>query len=139
MKRRSLFALLLLAPLVASAQDNPAKKFAGTWEARFNGAVFSILKIEAGEKISGAFSPGNIDVDEQGNLRSATATGAEAPILRPSVEEGVLRFDWSGDPNDEPLRLELKLTGASQAELRFLKTPGDLKINPLSFTRRQEQ
>ena len=126
--------LLLAAALLG--QDSPSKKFTGTWEARFNGAVFCVLKIQTDEKLAGSMSSVDIDVDEDGNLRSAQAKNEEVAILRPNIENDNLHFEWNDDPNEKPLKFEMTITGNGQAELRFLTTPEDVKIKPFKFTRR---
>ena len=80
-------------------------------------------------------SAGDIEVDEDSNLRSARATDNAAPILRPGVENDSLIFEWNDDPQDQPLKFELKITGKQEAELRFVTTPNGAKIKPLTFTR----
>src|ERR1700722_9546484 len=100
-------------------QDTPAKKFAGTWEARFNGAVFCVLKIQPGDKLTGSMSAVDIGVDGEGNLSSAQAKEEEFPILRPSLGNDSLIFEWTADPNEDPLKFEMKLTGKQEAQLRF--------------------
>ena len=51
--------LLFLVSLSAPAQ--PAK-FAGTWEAAREGKIFLVLKIQAGQKISGTLNAGSIKI-----------------------------------------------------------------------------
>jgi hypothetical protein len=129
--------LALFYTLPTSAQEDTAKKFAGTWEAQFNGAVFSVLKIQANGKITGSLSAGNIEVDIEGNLRSAAATEDEFPILGARIENDSLIFEWNDDdPNDPPLKFELKLMGEQKALLHFLTTPNDAKIKPFALVRR---
>ena len=60
--------LLILLSLGAPAQ--PAK-FEGTWEAAHEGKVFLVLKIQAGQKISGTLNAGSITLSEEGNLIKA--------------------------------------------------------------------
>src|ERR1039458_3449215 len=49
-------AAILFSVVALLGQDTPAKKFTGTWEARFNGAVFCVLKIQSGDKLTGSMS-----------------------------------------------------------------------------------
>jgi len=131
---------LLLFPLFSVcilANDAPAKKFAGTWEAKFNGSTFCVLKIQAGDsaQISGSMTGVDINVDDEGNLRSVEARSDEFPILRPALESGNLRFEWSDDSGEAPLKFELKVTGDREAQLTFLSVPEGMKIKPLVFTK----
>jgi hypothetical protein len=129
-------AAFLFLTVALLGQDTPEKKFTGTWEARFNGAVFCILKIQPGEKLTGSMSAVDIGVDGEGNLSSAQAKDVEFPILRPSFENGSLIFEWTDDPNEDPLKFEMKLTGKQEAQLRFVTTPEGVKIKPFTFTKR---
>jgi hypothetical protein len=128
-------AAILFSVVMLLGQDTPAKKFTGTWEARFNGAVFCVLKIQSGDKLTGVMSAVDIGVDGEGNLSSAQAKDEEFPILKPNVENDSLTFEWTDDPNEDPLKFEMKLTG-KQAQLRFVTTPEGVKIKPFSFTKR---
>jgi hypothetical protein len=129
-------AALLLSAVALLAQDTAAQKFTGTWEARFDGAVFCVLKIHSAGKLSGSMTGVEIGVDNDGNLNSAQAEDQEFPILKPSVENDSLVFEWTDDPSETPLKFELKLTGNQQAQLRFVTTPDNVKIKPFTFTRR---
>ncbi len=98
--------------------------FAGTWEGRFKGAVFCVLRLEAGEKISGTLSPGRISVNEDGDITDAQPSdpepsGKELPILNPKIAGGKLSFDWK-DTDDETSKFDLKITGEGDAELRLI-------------------
>ena len=94
------------------------------------------MKIQTGDKLAGWMSSVDIDVDEDGNLRSAQAKDAEFPIVRPSIENGSLTFEWNDDPNEAPLKFEIKMTGDREAQLKFVTTPEGVKIKPFTFTRR---
>jgi hypothetical protein len=129
-------AAILFSTLALFAQDTPEKKFTGTWEARFNGDVFCVLKIQPGDKLAGSMSSVDIGVDKDGNLSSAQARDEEFPILKPSIENDSLTFEWTDDPNEDPLKFEMKLTGKQEAQLRFVTAPDGVKIKPFIFTRR---
>ncbi len=129
-------AAILFSVVALLGQDTPAKKFTGTWEDRFNGAVFCILKIQSGDKLTGSMSAVDIGVDGEGNLSSAQAKDEEFPILKPNIENDSLTFEWTDDPNEDPLKFEMKLTGKQEAQLRFVTTPEGVKIKPFSFIKR---
>ena len=80
-------ALILLLALTLIGQDTPAKKFAGTWEARLNGAIFCVLKIQPGDKLTGSMTSMDIGVDNEGNLTTAEARDEAFPILKPTIEK----------------------------------------------------
>src|ERR1035438_2241289 len=61
--------LLFLVSLGAPAQ--PAK-FTGTWEAAHEGKIFLVLKIQAGQKISGTLNAGSIKLSDDGELIEAS-------------------------------------------------------------------
>jgi hypothetical protein len=128
-------AAILLSAALMLGQDTPAKKFAGTWEARFNGAIFCVLKIQPGEKLTGSMTSVDIGVDNEGNLTTVEAKDEAFPILKPAIENDSLTFEWTDDPNEDPLKFEMKLTGNEEAQLRFVTTPEGVKIKPFSFTK----
>ena len=64
--------LLLVGSLGAWAQ---AAKFAGTWEAAHEGKVFLVLKVEAGQRISGTLNAGSITLSDEGDPRLTTVMG----------------------------------------------------------------
>src|SRR5258707_15051041 len=60
--------LLLFSTLGAPSES---ASFAGTWEAAFEGKVFLVLKIQAGQKISGTLNAGSIRLSDEGELVEA--------------------------------------------------------------------
>jgi hypothetical protein len=129
-------AVLLLLAFALLGDDTSSKKFTGTWEARFNGAVFCVLKIQPGDKLTGTMTSVDIGVDNEGNLTTAEAKNEEFPILKPTIENESLTFEWTDDPSEDPLKFELKLTGKQEAQLRFVTTPEGVKIKPFTFAKR---
>src|SRR3981081_89914 len=91
-------AWLLVAGLLAFASPVPPEKFAGTWEAKAKGTVFLVLKISAGEKISGTMKAGRVHLDDDGELLAVgPAPGTEAPIFFAQVEGDKLIFNYQDD------------------------------------------
>ena len=129
-------ATILLSAIVLFGQPTATQKFSGIWEARFKGDVFCVLKIQTGDKLGGTMSSVDINVDEDGNLQSAQAKDTEFPILRPSIESDKLIFEWTDNPDEAPLKLELKITGEKEAQLRIVEPPEGVKIKPFMFTKR---
>jgi hypothetical protein len=112
-----LMGLLGLWGLALAAEET---KFAGTWEAKSGDKVFLVLKLKAGEKISGTLNAGSIHLDDDGNLLEAgPVEDREAPIFFARAEGDKLEFDFQDD-DDEVMHFELKLTAENKAELRIV-------------------
>ena len=139
-RSKFLLALSMVAGLTAALCGQEYQKvFAGTWEGKFKGAVFCVLTLQAGEKISGTLSPGTITVNDDGDITDAQPSdpepaGKELPILNPKIEDGKLSFDWK-DTDDDTSKFELKITGEGEAELRLIGA-GDHPIKPVLLRRR---
>lgn len=129
---------MLFSAVALLGQNTPAQKFTGTWEARFNGAVFCVLKIQSADKLTGSMTGVDIGVDNDGNLTSAQPRDEEFPILKPSLENDSLTFEWTDDTDEPPLKFEMKLAGKQDAQLRFVTPPEGVKIKPFTFTRRDQ-
>jgi hypothetical protein len=96
-------------------------KFAGTWEAALEGKVFLVLKIQAGEKISGTLNAGSIKLSHEGELIEASPVeDREAPFFFAKAEGDKLEFDYQDQGDDEIMHFELKLTGERAGELRIV-------------------
>src|SRR5437667_3221638 len=118
----------LVAGLLVFASPVAPEKFAGTWEAKAKGTVFLVLKISAGEKISGTMKAGKVHLDDDGELLDVgPPEDSEAPIFFAQVEGDKLTFNYQ-DSDDDVLQFELKLTGEDAGELRIVdKDHPDLK------------
>jgi hypothetical protein len=110
------FVLALSAGLIA--QDG--KAYAGVWEGRFKDSVFCVLRIEAGDKITGTLSAGNIKMNDEGDLVEAEGSEKDFPILNPKLYEDRLTFDWKDEGDDTAVKFEMKLTGTGKAGLRVV-------------------
>jgi len=122
-------AWLLTAGLAAFAGPPGSEKFAGTWEAKAKGTIFLVLKISAGDKISGTMKSGPVQIDEKGELvEVGPPVEDENPIFFTQVVEGGKLDFHCQDSEDNVLEFELKLTGEDSAELRIIdKEHPDLK------------
>jgi hypothetical protein len=110
--------LVFIMSLGAPAQ--PAR-FAGTWEAATEGKVFLVLKIQAGQRISGTMNVGSITLSEEGELIEAgPVEDREAPFFFAKAEGDKLEFDYQDQGDDEIMHFELKLTGDGAGELRIV-------------------
>jgi len=121
-------AWLLTAGLAAFAGPPGSEKFAGTWEAKAKGTIFLVLKISAGDKISGTMKTGPVKIDEKGELLDVgPPVEQENPIFFAQVEGEKLVFNCQDDEEDV-FQFELKLTGDDAGELRIVdKDHPDLK------------
>jgi len=128
--------LLVLACLPVAAQDAEAqKKFAGTWEAKFKDKVICTITLKAGESISGETTSCSINVDENGELQEPDSTqhsDTASTMLNPTIHGDTRTFE--DKDNDEVLKLEMKLVGDGQAELKILDSP--IPIKPIHFARK---
>ena len=137
MARYLWIALFCAAALPLAADDLEAQqRFAGTWQAKFKGAVFCTFKLKAGERISGAAYACIIHVNEQGELQEPEESDhpdTPEPILEPSIEGDTLLFAMA-DHGDERIKLSLRVLEDGVAELRFLNAP--VQIKPIRFERK---
>ena len=133
-----LFILCATFCVLPAGQDSKGQKaFAGTWEGKFKGKVFCVLKLETDPSISGTFSPGRISVDNDGEITEAepsTPPGSSFPILHPKLQNSQLSFEWKEDDDQEVLRFEMKLTGQAEAELHLVGI--DNPIQPIHLHRK---
>lgn len=110
--------ILALASALAAAATG--EKFAGTWQATSKGTVFLVLKVKAGDKISGTLNAGSIRIDDEGELTEVgPVEDHEAPIFFAQADGDRLTFDFQDSDNDV-LSFELKLTGEGAGELRIV-------------------
>jgi len=126
----TLFAALCIP--VAAQEPDAQQTFAGVWEATFKGDVFMILKLEAGDKISGTLSGGQLSVDHNGEIIEASGGGKELPISNARIEGTKLSFDWK-DSDDETVKLETTVTENGKAQLRFMDLPEGHKMKPIAL------
>jgi len=130
------FTLFAALSITVTAQEPKTQQtFAGVWEATFKGDVVMILKLEAGDKISGTFSGGHLRTDEDGEIIEASGGGKELPISNARVEGTKLSFDWK-DNDDETLKFDMTVTGNGNAQLRFMDVPEGHKMKPIALKKK---
>ena len=135
--------LLAASPAHRSPAQIPTKPqftaadYVGSWRAEFKDTTFAILKLRLdGKTLIGSLSTGDVSVDDDGNLRSATAeTGKELPLIDPTVNAEKLLFHVKDGEDDD--RWEFSLTDPTHGRLKFLPTPDAPKINPFAMTKDQ--
>jgi hypothetical protein len=128
--------LATLTSLVLAQDADVQKRFAGAWVAKVHDKVVCTIKLEAAQTISGAMHACQIHVDGDGELiepEAAETDDKPEPLLDPKIQAGTLAFGIKDEDGEPPLKLELKLTGEGQAELRFVGAP--VAIKPIHFAK----
>ena len=118
-------AVLFLCQTLYS-QDAPGK-FAGTWQAQFQGKPFLTIRLqEQAGTFSGTVSHAQIQTDASGALTSAEIRDGEDSIIEAQAAGDVLHLTSKDASSGETTQYELRLTGAQQAELRFVGIPSSI-------------
>src|SRR5436190_280015 len=113
-------ASFIFAALLSIAHATAPEKFAGTWEAKAKGTTFLVLKIDAGQKITGVMKAGHVQMDEKGELLDVGPPEDDGnPIFFAEVADDKLSFNFQDDAGDV-MTFELKLTGDDAGELRIV-------------------
>ena len=128
-------ALLIFTGLSLPAQDSDnAKKFIGEWQAKFKDKVVCIIRLKAGDPISGASENCNINVDANGELQepdSGNQPDRTTPIVNPKLQGSKLTYEEND--GDDVLKFEFTLVGDGKAELKIVDAP--VAVKPIPFTR----
>jgi len=119
--------LILAAALAFSLSQANTQPYTGTWTADFKGTTHVRLElaIVAGT-LGGKISLGDIEVDEQGELKTVgSAPATLTPIANVSVKNSVLSFTRKdGEDLDH---FAMRITGPGTAELDLVLTEEDKK------------
>jgi hypothetical protein len=112
---------LVFALTFVQAASQP---YAGTWTAELAGRTYVRLELQVTNgALGGKISLGNIEVDSQGEVRTALAAPEElSPVFDVVLRDSMLSFSRK-DVNDTD-HFELKLVG-DRAELRFIPSDAD--------------
>jgi hypothetical protein len=130
----ALLPLLTAVPLAAEVAE-AQKKFAGTWEAKWQDRVICTIRLKAGEQISGETEACNINVDANGDLQEPESTDHSdppSPAMNAKLRGDTLTFDIKDD--DDVLTFEMKVIGDGRAELRIVDSP--IQMKPIHFDRK---
>ncbi len=120
MRKPACVAACLVFLLSLGGLAQPAR-FEGTWEAATAGKVFLVLKIQAGQRISGTMNVGSISLSDEGELLEASPVeDREAPFFFAKADGDKLEFDYQDQGDNEIMHFELKLTGNGAGELRIV-------------------
>jgi hypothetical protein len=135
---RFIFLALVLGFTINAQDTEEQRKFAGTWEARYKGAVVCTIKLQVGERIFGAAYGCAVHVNNEGNLVETMPAVSEdpSPIIRPNLNGDTLSFGLLDEGETQATKLELHLVRDGQAELRFVDAP--VAIKPLRFDRKRQ-
>ncbi len=103
----------------ASAQANTKEdRFAGTWQGKFNGTVFQVIKLKyKGGKYSGSVSRGNVETDNNGNLVKAELLSGSDPITDSKVEGDTLTITTKEKGSSQSIQFKITLTAPDKAEI----------------------
>ena len=118
-----LAGLLLMAIAVSAAAQSktPAQRFAGTWNAKFQGNTFATLKLLVkDDQLTGSMSGANINLDKDGNLTSAEGTDDEGQISDVKLTGDTLLFTTKNEDTGEAINWRMRLTNEHQGELLLL-------------------
>lgn len=119
-----LTCLVLLATVVAVAAQKPTGKqrFAGTWNARFQGNTFATLKLLVRDnQVTGSMTGTNINLDKDGNLTSAQSTDDdEAQISDVKLTGDTLSFTTKNEDTGDVINWTMLLTNEHEGELLLL-------------------
>jgi hypothetical protein len=110
--------------------------FAGTWEAIFNGKVFTTLKLVAeGSKLTGTMSPCRIMLDGEGKLTQAERNdqGTGWKIVEAKLDGAKLSLKAREDGSEDVDQFEMVLTGDNGAEFKPAGTP--MPVEPWTMKR----
>jgi hypothetical protein len=119
---------------LAPSQERIAT-FAGTWEAKFQGAVFCVIRITGDAQIAGTIlAPGSIRLNEQGALVEAepSRSGEPTPLRNARVDGNTLTFDFKDNGDGQTEHLVFTLNSDSKAALQFIDAP----MRPITFERK---
>jgi hypothetical protein len=146
--RRNFFVAVLVAVclgslfpahIARSADLSPdLQRYVGTWQARFKGTIFVVLKLrEQNSELGGTVLHSTlVQSDPKGNLLAVDLTKVEDKIVEAHTEDGTLIFDVDEKANEgSPVRCELKITGKNAAELRMIVPAPGPQFKPWKINR----
>ena len=119
-----LICLVLLGTVSAVAAPKPTGKqrFAGTWNAKFQGNTFTTLKLSLKDnQITGSMTGSNINLDKDGTLTSAEATDDKDQISGVKLAGDTLFFTTTNNEDaGDVIHWKMRLTSEREGELLLL-------------------
>lgn len=122
-KKGWLTCVVVLGTVMSVAAQNPTGKqrFAGTWNAKFQGNTFATLKLLVKDnQVTGSMSGANINLDKDGNLTSAEATDDEGQISDVKLTGDALLFTTKNEDAGDVINWKMRLTSEREGELLLL-------------------
>ncbi|HYL10594.1 MAG TPA: hypothetical protein VEU31_07645 [Candidatus Acidoferrales bacterium] len=104
----------------APPQKPEPRDFAGTWKASFEGKTFTVvtLKIVDG-KLAGTLASGEVDLSEDGEVSHVNQEAGEPRSIFDAQLTGQI-LSFKEKDGEDVNSLEMKLTGANAAELKYI-------------------
>lgn len=147
MKSNSLHlaGLLLVAIAISAAAQSKtqAQRFAGTWNAQFQGKTFTTLKLAAKDNhLTGSITGANINLDKDGNLTSAEQSGSESEITDAKLAGDTLSFATKDEGSGETVNWKMQVKTNDEGELLLVVPEPHVGIptpRPWKITRESPQ
>jgi hypothetical protein len=112
-------------PPAQSKEDAPPEKpelrdFVGIWKASFDGKAFTVLTLKLQEgKLIGIIRTGEVDLSEDGEVSKVNQEPGEPRMIHDIKLDGKI-LSFQDTDGDDVNSLELTLTGADSAELKYI-------------------
>ena len=118
-------AALAATPAMGLQPPASADRFAGTWQATFQGKPFLTLQLQAQEgKLAGMVGRSTFQLDSSGELTSAEAKdGSDRIVGAKILDDRTARITALDDDSQDTTQFEIKLNGAGEAEIQVLNAP----------------
>ncbi len=101
------------------------EQFVGTWEGKFNGQVFQIIKLQlANGKLTGSVSHCDIETDANGDIAKAQLQNGEDPIISTKLNGNVLRVTVKQEDSSDTIQFGMTITAPNSAEIHVMVPPG---------------
>ncbi len=109
----------MVIAISAGAQSKTSvERFAGTWNAQFQGKTFTTLKLVARDnQLTGSMTGANINLDKVGNLTSAEQSGSESEISDAKLAGDTLSFATKDQDSGETINWKMKVKSSNEGEL----------------------
>ena len=131
---------MAIAISAAAQSKTPVQRFAGTWNAKFQGKTFSTLKLLLKDnQVAGSMTGANINLDKDGNLTSAEGTDDEDQIRDVKLTGDALSFTTKSEDTGEVINWKMRLTNEHEGELLLVLPdphPGIPTPRPWKIVRR---
>jgi hypothetical protein len=118
---------LLVGIAAVSVAQSGGASIAGSWTAQLDGRTFITLELKVVDgTITGGMSVGDIEVDDQGALRSVGEAPRDIrPIFDVTQRGSTVTFFRKDSDDSTPDQFELRLLGPDRAEFQVLLSDAD--------------